>query len=123
MVSECWASKVQTVVGNVLDYDSVVPAVQGTDGVVVALGTRNDLKPTTDLSEGLKNIVKAMKATNVTKISVTLSAFLFYEADKVPKMFVDLNADHERMYQVLKDSGLEYVAVLPPHISSKYTRN
>ncbi|EFN80129.1 Flavin reductase [Harpegnathos saltator] len=48
-------------------------AIAGTDAVVVALGTRNDLSPTTVLSCGLKNIISAMKAYNVELVSVCLS--------------------------------------------------
>lgn len=81
------------------------------------LGTRNDLSPTTDMSEGLKNIMKAMKECNVNVISVCLSAFLFWDDDKVPPRFNDLNADHKRMFDAVKDSGLKYIACLPPHIA------
>lgn len=34
-------------------------------------------------------------------------------------MFVDLNADHQRMLDTLKSSDLQYIAVLPPHIAGK----
>jgi biliverdin reductase/flavin reductase len=27
--------------------------------------------------------------------------------------------DHDRMYAVLKESGLDYVAVMPPHIAGE----
>lgn len=54
------------------------------------------------------------------------SAFLFYDPEKVPAMFKDLNADHQRMFDYLKEQGtLKWIAVLPPHIadtpSSPYT--
>ncbi|XP_077285977.1 flavin reductase (NADPH) [Arctopsyche grandis] len=117
--------KVEIVVGDVLNEAQVNTAIKDVDGVVVVLGTRNDLKPTTDMSTGMKNIIAGMKANNVNTVSVCLSAFLFYEPEKVPKMFVDVNADHQRMYDALKDSALKYIAVFPPHIgdapSSKFT--
>lgn len=86
----------------------------------MALGTRNDLKPTTVLSEGVKNIVKAMKQLNVEIISVCLSAFLFLEKEKVPEMFRDITEEHRREYEAVKESGLKYIAVLPPHIAGKH---
>lgn len=110
-------NSVEVVKGDVLNYTDVLKAVKNVTGVVVVLGTRNDLKPTTDLSEGLKNIIKAMKELNVEIVSVCLSAFLFYELEKVPVMFKDLNADHQRMFDLIKSSGLKFVAVLPPHIA------
>lgn len=115
--------KVETVVGDVLNAEQVSDAVKGVDGVVVVLGTRNDLKPTTDMSNGMENIIAAMKAHNVELVSVCLSAFLFYEPEKVPKMFVDVNADHQRMYDALKASSLKYVAVFPPHIAGKLLKS
>ncbi|KAL6256442.1 hypothetical protein P5V15_012555 [Pogonomyrmex californicus] len=118
-------NKVESVVGDVINAKQVADAVAGRDAVVVALGTRNDLNPTTVLSQGLKNIIDAMKAHNVERISVCLSAFLFYKPEAVPAIFKDLNADHQRMFDMIKMSGLKWVAILPPHIAdtpkSKYT--
>lgn len=115
-IPEQHRDKIEIIVGDVLNYDDVLKTITGVQGVVVVLGTRNNLKATTDLSEGQKNIVKAMKEANVEVISVCLSAFLFYDLDKVPEIFRDLNDDHRRQFDVLKESGLKYVAVFPPHI-------
>ncbi|EFA07011.1 flavin reductase (NADPH) [Tribolium castaneum] len=112
-------SSVEVVQGDVLSYNDVLNAIKGVNGVVVVLGTRNDLKPTTALSEGMKNIIKAMKEANVEVVSVCLSAFLFYEPEKVPPMFKDLNADHQRQFDALKESSLKYIAILPPHIADQ----
>lgn len=32
---------------------------------------------------------------------------------------VPVTEDHDRMYTVLKTSGLDYVAVMPPHIAGQ----
>ncbi|KAH1006435.1 hypothetical protein HUJ05_007171 [Dendroctonus ponderosae] len=109
--------QVEAVEGNVLNYEDVLRTVRGTERIVVVLGTRNDLKPTTELSEGMKNIVKAAREANVDVISICLSAFLFYEPDKVPPMFTEINAEHKRMLEVVKQSDLKYIAVFPPHIA------
>lgn len=121
-VPEHLKDKVEIVVGNVLEPDSVHDAVEDMDAVVIALGTNNKLDPTSDLSEGTKNIIEAMRAKGVKILSVCLSAFLFYEPDKVPPRFVDLNEDHKRMYQAVKDSPLNYIAVFPPHIADEPSR-
>ncbi len=53
----------------------------------------------------------------VTLLSM-ISAFLFYDPEKVPAMFKDLNADHQRMFdQLKKEDTLKWIAVLPPHIA------
>lgn len=118
-------NSVEVVKGDVLEYKDVLNAVRGVSAVVVVLGTRNDLSPTTVMSDGMRNIVNAMKECNVEIVSVCLSAFLFYEIEKVPPMFHEVNADHKRMYDVLQSSGLKYIACFPPHIAGniKYKKN
>ncbi|KAJ4437013.1 hypothetical protein ANN_17145 [Periplaneta americana] len=118
-------SKVEVIQGDVTNASDVLRTVEGQDAVVVVLGTRDSLSPTTVLSEGMKNIIKAMKETGIELVSVCLSAFLFYNPERVPARFLDLNADHQRMLDCIKESGLKWIAVLPPHFtddpSSKYT--
>lgn len=94
-------------------------AIKNVSAVVVVLGTGNDLNPTNIMSEGMKNIVKAMKELNVEIVSVCLSAFLFYDINKIPQIFRDVTADHRRMFDILKSSELKYIACFPPHISGK----
>lgn len=124
-VPEDLKSKLESVVGDVTNAEQVSKAIADRDAVVVVLGTRNDLSPTTVLSQGLKNIIDAMKAHNVKLVSVCLSAFLFYKPEAVPAIFKDLNADHQRMFDMIKAGDLKWVAILPPHIAdtpkSKYT--
>jgi putative NADH-flavin reductase len=116
---------IEIIQGDVTNSADVQQTVAGQDAVVVTLGTRNDLGPTTVLSDGMKNIIEAMKENKIECVSVCLSAFLFYEPEKVPARFHDLNADHQRMLDCLVASGLKWVAVLPPHLtdnpSGKYT--
>ncbi|VEN42931.1 unnamed protein product [Callosobruchus maculatus] len=90
-------NSVEVVQGNVLNYKDVLNAIKNVTAVVVVLGTRNDLKATTDMSEGLKNIIQAMKELNVEILSVCLSAFLFRKPEDVPAIFKDINADHQRI--------------------------
>lgn len=112
-------SSVNLVQGDVTNLADVEKTIEGADSVCVVLGTRNKLDPTTVLSTGLKNILDAMKAKNLTKVSVCLSSFLFWEPEKVPKQFEHLNAEHKRMLELLKPSGLDFIAVLPPHIANE----
>ncbi|XP_069500594.1 flavin reductase (NADPH) [Ambystoma mexicanum] len=107
----------KVIVGDVLNKSDVSRAVEGQDAVLVVLGTRTDLGPTTMMSEGTNNIVEAMKAHSVRKIVACMSSFLLWDLAKVPPRLLPVTEDHIRMYQVLKDCGLDYVAVLPPHIA------
>lgn len=45
------------------------------------------------------------------------TAFLLWDRAKVPARLVPVTEDHERMHILLKESGLDYVAVMPPHIA------
>ncbi|XP_051159444.1 flavin reductase (NADPH) [Leptopilina boulardi] len=122
-VPEKFKGKIEISVGNVTNSEQVSKAIEGTDGVVVVLGTRNDLQPTTVLSQGIKNIIDGMKKHNVQLISVCLSAFLFYDPEKVPTIFKDLTEDHRRMYNLIKESGLKWISVFPPHIAEERHSN
>lgn len=82
------------------------------------LGTRNNLEPTQALSTGTQNVLAAMKTAGLRRVSVCLSSFLFWKAGTVPPMMANINAEHTQMLADVKASGLDFVAVLPPHISS-----
>lgn len=107
----------RVVVGDVLNKEDVKKTMEGQDAVIIILGTRNDLSPTTMMSEGTKNIVEAMRARGIRKVVGCMSAFLLWDRSKVPPRLVPVTEDHDRMYDVLKTSGLDYVAVMPPHIA------
>nr|XP_048688870.1 flavin reductase (NADPH) [Caretta caretta] len=107
----------RVVVGDVLNPPDVDKAIQGQDAVIIILGTRNDLSPTTMMSEGTRNIVAAMKAHGIRKVVVCLSAFLMWDLKKVPPKLLPVTEDHIRMHQILQESGLDCVSVMPPHIA------
>ncbi|XP_054664206.1 flavin reductase (NADPH) [Grus americana] len=107
----------RVVLGDVRDPAAVDEAVKGQDAVIILLGTRDDLGPTTVMSEGTKNIVTAMKAHGVRKVVACLSAFLLWDLQKVPPRLVPVTEDHIRMHRILQDSGLNCVYVMPPHIA------
>ncbi|XP_028818037.1 flavin reductase (NADPH) [Denticeps clupeoides] len=107
----------RVVVGDVQNKEDVKKTLEGQDAVIIVLGTRNDLSPTTMMSEGTRNIIDAMKARGIRKVVACMSAFLLWDRSKVPPRLVPVTEDHDRMYTVLKQSGLDFVAVMPPHIA------
>lgn len=54
--------------GNVLDYGTVDAAVRGHDAVLSALGHKRWLYPTRILSEGTRNLIRAMAAHGVRRL-------------------------------------------------------
>lgn len=49
-----------------------------------------------------------------------LTAFLFCKPEAVPFLFRDVTAEHQRMFNMIKASNLNWIAVLPPHIAGMY---
>ncbi|XP_015914041.1 flavin reductase (NADPH) [Parasteatoda tepidariorum] len=105
--------------GDVLNKSDVGDAIKGHDAVIIVLGTRNDLSPTTVMSDGTRNIIEGMKENDVRRVSCCISSFLFWPREKVPKPYIPVTEDHERMLNELKNSDREWVAVLPPHIAEE----
>jgi biliverdin reductase/flavin reductase len=101
--------------GDVLDKVAVQTAISGQDVVFCTLGTGLDLSPTTVLSNGTRNIVEAMQAHKVKRIVCLLSGWLFYPT--FPPIFKNITEEHTRQLEILKKSGLEWVAVCPPQIT------
>lgn len=110
---------VEKVCGNVISLDDCKKTIDKVDAVCVILGTRNQLAATTELSQGTNNIITAMKDANVKRISIVMSSFLFRPLEEVPPMFHRLNEEHQRMLDLTKASGLDYIAILPPHIAEE----
>ncbi|XP_065511295.1 flavin reductase (NADPH) [Caloenas nicobarica] len=107
----------RVLVGDVRDPEVVAEAVKGQDAVIIVLGTRDDLGPTTVMSEGTRNIVAAMKTHGVRRVVACLSAFLLWDLQRVPPRLLPVTQDHLRMQRLLQDSGLHCVYVMPPHIA------
>ncbi|KAK9958359.1 hypothetical protein ABG768_010486 [Culter alburnus] len=88
----------RVVVGDVLNKDDVKKTLEGQDA-------------------GTRNILEVMKSRGIRKVVACMSAFLLWDRARVPPRLVPVTEDHDRMYTVLKESGLDYVAVMPPHIA------
>lgn len=105
--------------GDVLDETSCKGLMEGVDYVCIILGTRNKLEPTTALSQGTKNLIEAMKHFQIKRFSIVMSSFLFKKPEEVPSIFHNLNNEHKLMLELTQNSGMDYVAVLPPHIADE----
>jgi len=112
--------------GSSIIKEDVSKAMEGQDGVIVALGTRNDLQFTTVMSDSLKIILETMVEKGISKISVCISSFLFWDPKRIPAQFQEVHADHVRMLKSLQSpeyETLNWVAVLPPQISDEESSN
>ena len=107
--------------GDVLDFASVVPAMQGQEAVLAVLGTPAR-KERTVRSEGTRNIVRAMEQVGVRRLisqstvgigdSQEMLPFR-YKYILVPLLLRDAFAEHERQEHHIRQSQLEWTIVRP----------
>ncbi len=105
--------------GDVLDYEKVKQAVEGQDAVISALGVESH-KYTTVLSDGTKNILKAMEETGVKRFICMSSAgilgndsgFLFGKIF-MPLFLRNVFADKKRQMKVIQESNVDWVIIRP----------
>jgi putative NADH-flavin reductase len=71
---------IEIIQGDILEYDKVREAVAGSDAVICAVGV-NMNKPNTILSDGTRNILKAMEETGVKRLICMSSAGILGNED------------------------------------------
>jgi putative NADH-flavin reductase len=108
--------------GNVLDYASVEAAVRGQDAVVSALGHKRFWYPTRVLSEGTRNVLRAMETHGVqrfvceTALGIGDSAGrmgVYYTFFVIPFILPFYFWDKTRQEQLIAATGLNWVIVRP----------
>jgi putative NADH-flavin reductase len=116
--------------GDVVDFASVEQAVAGSDAVVSVLGVADRRKPTKLFSEGVSNMVRAMKASGTKRI-IALSADgvepnpavnigqRLVIALVVARILKHLYGDMLEMERVLADSETDWTVIRPPRLSDK----
>jgi len=105
--------------GDILDYEKVKQAVEGQESVISALGVESR-KPTTVLSEGTQNILRAMEELNVPRFICMSSAgilgddagFLFGKII-MPLFLREVFKDKVRQMEVIQKSKVEWVIIRP----------
>jgi putative NADH-flavin reductase len=109
----------QVIQGDILEYDKVKQAIEGKDVVISALGVESR-KPTTVLSEGTRNILKAMEECKVNRIICMSSAgilgndagFLFGKII-LPLFLKQVFIDKVRQMKLIMATNFEWVIIRP----------
>lgn len=116
--------------GDVLDLAAVEQAVTGSDAVVSVLGVADRRSPTKLYSEGVGNMLRAMKASGTKRI-IALSADgvepnpavnigqRLVIALVVARILKHLYGDMLEMERALADSDTDWTVVRPPRLSDK----
>ncbi|MGH8003968.1 MAG: NAD(P)-dependent oxidoreductase [Limisphaerales bacterium] len=120
-------AQLRIVQGDMLDYASLEAAVKGQDAVISALGHRRYFGPSSILSEGTKNILRAMEAHGVprficqTSLGIGDSAGrmgLYYTFIVIPLVVPFYFWDKTRQERLIAASKLEWVIVRPGQLTN-----
>ena len=112
----------RVVQGDVLDYASVEAAMRGQEAVISALGHKRYFYPTRILSEGTRNILRAMETHGVprlvceTSLGIGNSAGrmgLYYTLFVIPVVLPFYFWDKTRQERLIAASKVEWVIVRP----------
>lgn len=118
--------------GNVLDYESVSRAVEGQNAVLCALGHKRWLGPAKILSEGTKNIIKAMESHHVSRLICETSLGvgdsygrlgLYYTLFVIPIILPFYFWDKGRQEKIIRESSLQWTIVRPGPLNNRKGRN
>lgn len=113
--------------GDVLDVASVASAVRGQDAVICTLGHKRFFYPTRILSEGTRNLLRAMEANGVrrlvcqTSLGIGSSAGrmgVYYTLFVIPAILPFYFWDKTRQERLIAASRTEWVVVRPAALSN-----
>jgi len=118
--------------GDVMQTGSFLGAMRGQEAVISAIGSGN-LKPTTVYSQGIRNIIAAMRIRSVPRISAVSAGGLYMNATMGPvRKFLVKNVlqrilrepydDLRIMEHELRATELQYTIVRPPRLTNKPLR-
>ncbi|MGB7210400.1 MAG: SDR family oxidoreductase [Pyrinomonadaceae bacterium] len=117
--------------GDVLDAETVAAAIKGQDAVVSALGHKRFFYPTRILSDGTRNILKAMEANSVRRfvcetalgIGDTAGRMgLLYSLIVIPFVLPFYFFDKTRQEKLIAASNLDWVIVRPGALTNGIKR-
>jgi putative NADH-flavin reductase len=122
--------RLRVVRGDVLDPATLAPAVVGCDAVASSLGATSAYRaPTTLYSDGMRNIIQAMRGVGVTRLIAVTAAPLGPDEDdtlpirvlnKVMWAFIkEVYSDMGRMEDVIRTSGLDWTILRPPKLTNR----
>jgi len=113
--------------GDVRDAAAVETAVKGHDAALVAIGHRRYLGPSSILSAGTRNVVRAMEANGVKRLvcetalgvgDSTGRLGLYYTLFVVPFILPFYWYDKGRQERVVRESRLDWVIVRPGQLTN-----
>jgi putative NADH-flavin reductase len=123
--------RLKVIQGDVLDIASVTSAVRGQDAVLCALGHKRFFYPTRILSEGTRNLLRAMEASGVRRLvcqtslgigSSTGRMGVYYTLFVIPVILPFYFWDKTRQERLIAASSTSWVIVRPAALSNGAAR-
>lgn len=117
--------------GDVLDYDSVEAALRGQEAVISALGHKRFFYPTRILSEGTRNLLRAMETHSVQRLVCETSLGignsvgrmgLYYTLFVVSVILPFYFWDKTRQEKLIAASEMEWMIVRPGVLTNRKKR-
>lgn len=117
--------------GDILDYATVEAAMRGQEAVLSALGHKQFFYPTRILSEGTRNLLRAMKAHGVPRIVCETSLGLgnsagrmglYYTFFTIPIILPFYFWDKTRQEKIIAASDVEWVIARPGVLNNRNKR-
>lgn len=119
---------VAVMAGDMLNAATLDAVVKGHDAVLSTIGTKLSRKPTTQLSDGARNLVAAMERSGVKRLicitglgagdSRGHGAFL-YDHVILPLLLDEIYKDKTRQEEVIAASGLDWTIVRPAELKNR----
>ncbi|MHB1140759.1 MAG: NAD(P)-dependent oxidoreductase [Sulfuricaulis sp.] len=119
--------RLRVVKGDILDSDSVARAMAGQDAVCCTIGIKLPWPPVTVFSEGTRNLLQAMKKTEVRRLICVTGigagdsrghgGFL-YDYLILPVLFRTVYADKDRQESLIKVSDVDWTIVRPGFLTN-----
>jgi len=113
----------RVVQGDILEYEKVKQAVEGQDVIISALGVESR-KPTTVLSEGTRNILRAMEECKVSRFICMSSAgilgndaWILFGKIIMPLFLKQVFIDKVRQMKIIQEANLDWVIVRPTSLT------
>jgi len=107
--------------GNVMDENQLLAAMQNHDAVTSALGPREPFKPSSILRDSALATTRAMKRSGVKRLLVLSAAAHFPGVPNRIVRFILRNhmRDSLAMEEIVQGSGLDWTIVRPPRLTQK----
>lgn len=119
--------RLRVVKGDILDSDSVARAMAGQEAVCCTIGIKLPWPPVTVFSEGTRNLLQAMKKTEVRRLICVTGigagdsrghgGFL-YDYLILPVLFRTVYADKDRQESLIKASDVDWTIVRPGFLTN-----